>query len=133
MKLVAKKKDGIVLTDGGPKAGKILGVIVQEGAPVQHDRIIEHILNNANAYARFGSPKDLAGIRAAVALYSKMESTKAWLTNHPNPKRIPMLSGDSTTPPQQEDQEINELLQEAKTLGLVYDRDFIVLFRQEED
>lgn len=133
MKLVAQKKNGVVLPEENPAgAGKVLGVIVQERSPLPHDRIIEHILNNSEGYTRRqGHAKDLAGVRAAVALHSKMESVSAWLKNHPNPTRIPMVNGDSTTPAQPEDQEINELLQEAKTLSMVYDRDFVLLFRRE--
>lgn len=131
---VAQRKDGVVLPPHtGARAGKVLGVIVTTKiVPLQHDKIVDHILNNAEGYTKAGCGKDVAAMRAAVALHSKMESTKAWLANHPNPNRVPMMRGDSETAALPEDLELNELLIEAKTLGLVYDRDFVLLFRKEE-
>lgn len=130
-KRVAQEKDGIVLTGTQPQAGKVLGILFSNQTVLPHDKIIDHILANHRVYEGLGKSKDLAAIRAAVILHSKMESTSVWLRNHPNPSRIPMVNGDSTTAALPEDLEINELLQEAKTLSMVYDKDFILLLKPE--
>jgi hypothetical protein len=133
MRGVAQRKDGVVVPEAvAAKAGKVLGVIMATKSPFQHDKIVNHVLGNADAYTRVGCGKDVAAMRAANSLHSKMQSVEAWLANHPNPKRVPMMNGNSEAAPLPEDLELNELLQEAKTLGMVYDRDFVLLFRKED-
>ena len=127
MKSVEKMQNGYDLPDTVPPLhGKVLGVLVTQRVPIPHDKLISHITAYANTYSRI-HPKDVEGIQAAVVIHSKMESVEGWLKNHPDTSRIPMVRGDSISPPLPEDQEINDLLQEAKTLGQVYDRDFIML------
>ncbi len=113
----------------GPKAGRVLDVIVQHPVPGTHDGIIERIMNNREKLRRTHS-RDVDGIEAAMKLHSKMDTLRSLLSRHPDPWRIPMVTSDSTTKPKPEDQEINDLLLEARTLGQVYDRDFILLMEE---
>ncbi|MCP4900169.1 MAG: hypothetical protein GY906_24625 [bacterium] len=109
---------------------KMLGVSFGVTTQVDGAKIVPYILNHPEHF-KAKAPKDVAGIVAANALHSKMESLSNLLKNHPNPGRLPVLRGKTEEAPKPEDQEVNDLLLEAATLGQIHQRDFMLLMREE--
>jgi len=123
--LVAREKR----EDTPAMSGEVLGVLFPWKTPIPHKSLIGFILDREQEFGR-SNQKDITGIKAAVNLHSKLQSLEALLKNHPDPNRVPMMRNQSEVPPLPEDREINDLLQEARTLGQIYDRDFIVLLQE---
>jgi hypothetical protein len=113
----------------GKEQAETLGVpFFLDGVSIAPDDLVAKVLENPNQFAYQGKHYDnVEGIKAARQLYSKMSTLRNLLKRHPDPHRVPMYNGISTSKPWPEDQELNDLLKETATLEKMHPKDYMIL------